>query len=341
MLSVAGSGKTTRIVNALDFAKRSLVITYTENNLKNLRAKIIEKFGHFPANITLLSYFTFLYSFCFRPFLWFETGAKGIRWSIPPQWTSRIKRDKMEYYFDSGRNLYHNRIAKLLEVADTLPLIKMRVEKYYDMLLIDEVQDFAGHDFNFLSSLAGAKVDMLFVGDFYQHTFDTSRDGNVNKTLYDKLDEYIVRLEKMGLTVDCQSLLKSYRCSPTLCTFISENLGIKMGSHRTDITQIHIVEKPADLKRLHKCPDTVKLFYKEHYKNHCYSRNWGDSKGEDHYGDVCVVLNKTTHKLYETGLLSDLNPQTRNKLYVACSRTRGSLYLVSETLYRKTLLCAS
>lgn len=35
--------------------------------------------------------------------------------------------------------------------------------------------------------------------------------------------------------------------------------------------------------------NVVKLFYEQHYS--CYSKNWGVSKGQDHYVDVCVVLN--------------------------------------------------
>ena len=39
-----------------------------------------------------------------------------------------------------------------------------------------------GRDFNFLEAIMEANINMLFVGDFYQHTFDTSRDGATNST---------------------------------------------------------------------------------------------------------------------------------------------------------------
>jgi len=333
ILAVAGSGKTTHIVNTLNTMSpgtRSLLITYTKNNLSNLRTKILRRFGYFPENISLYEYFTFLYSFCFKPFLLRNTSAKGINWEVPPSWTLRKKRTCKEYYFDN-----HNRIAKLLQVEDVLELVNQRVEKYYDNLFIDEIQDFGGHDFNLLRSITQSKVNVLFVGDFYQHTFDTSRDGNVNMNLYDDLVTYKRYLDKMGLVVDSDTLKKSHRCSPTVCRFISEGLGIEMDSHRDDETSLHVFDTKADAGRVLRCNETIKLFYKEHHKYGCYSRNWGDSKGADHYTDVCVVLNKETFQKFQKKQLRELKPQTRNKLYVACTRARNDLYLIPEALYKK------
>ncbi len=46
--AVAGSGKITRLITALDEARRFLLVTYTEANHDNLRAKAIERFGYLP-----------------------------------------------------------------------------------------------------------------------------------------------------------------------------------------------------------------------------------------------------------------------------------------------------
>lgn len=334
ILAVAGSGKTTHIVNSLSPSVRSIILTYTENNYQNLRDKIITKFGYLPENIKLYSYFTFLYGFCYKPFLWIDTKGKGINWETPPSWTLRINRTRKEYYFDKQGKLYHNRIAKLLEVNGVLGVINQRLVKYFDNLFIDEIQDFSGHDFNFLKSIAESNLDLLFVGDFYQHTFDTSRDGSVNKNLHSDLEIFINNFQQMGLVVDCDTLNKSYRCSSTVCTFISQDLGIKIDSHRKEGTKIHFIDSQAEADQILKCNRTIKLFYKEHYKYNCFSKNWGDSKGEDKYTDICVVLNKNTFEKYQKCQLKELKPQTRNKLYVACSRARNNIYFVSEALYK-------
>ena len=336
ILAVAGSGKTTYIVNSLSLEKRSLLITYTDNNYRNLKNKIIKRFGYFPENITLYRYFPFLYGFCYKPFLWMETRGRGINWE-KPSFDRRFNSNNKRYYFDSCNRVYHNRMAKYLDNCGVLEQINQRLEKYFDNLFVDEIQDFAGHDFNFIESIARSNLNLLFVGDFFQHTFDTSRDGNVNKNLYEDLQKFIIKLESMGLTVDRKTLQKSYRCSPTVCDFISKGLCIAVGSHRQEKTSIQFIDDQAEADKIFKCNKTIKLFYQKHYTYECFSRNWGDSKGEDQYTDVCVVLNKTTYEKYQKNKLNELKPQTRNKLYVACSRARNNLYIVPEDLIKKCL----
>lgn len=335
IFAVAGSGKTTHIVSGLDLERRFLLVTYTENNLLNLRRKIVEKFGFFPSNIILNSYFTFLHGFCYKPFLLMQMRTKGINFDPPPAWTQKLPRTKDAFYVDTGRRLYHNRIAKLLDTKEVMGDVTRRIEKYADVVCVDEVQDIAGQDFELLMAICRSEVNVTLVGDFHQHTFDTSRDGPTNRTLHDDYEKYKQRFEKAGLVVDTTSLVKSYRCSQTVCDFIREHLGIEIYSHSTVPTEAALLCGQDDADRLHACHETVKLFYQMHYKFGCKSQNWGGVKGADHYHDVCVVLNGTAYQAFKNGVLKRLPPQTRNKLYVACSRPRGHLYLMPPQLFEK------
>lgn len=335
IFAVAGSGKTTRIVASLDLERRFLLVTYTENNLWNLRRKIIERFGFFPSNIVLYSYFTFLHVFCYKPFLLMQMRTKGINFDTPPQWTQKLPRTSDTFYVDSYRRLYHNRIAKLLDIKRAVCDVVQRIEKYIDVVCIDEVQDIGGYDFELLMAICGSNVDVLLVGDFHQHTFVTSQDGPKNRSLYDDYGKYREHFEKAGLVVDQASLAKSYRCSQTVCDFIREHLGIEIYSQSDRTTDAGLLDQQSDADRLHACGETVKLFYQEHDKYGCYSQNWGNAKGADHYQDVCVVLNGTAYKAFKNGTLRVANPQTRNKLYVACSRPRGNLYLMPGQMFKK------
>lgn len=118
------------------------------------------------------------------------------------------------------------------------------------------------------------------------------------------------------------------------------DLNIRIGDNEsgkgTILSAIDIVLRGSRSKleamNIFKDNQVVKLFYQEHYKYNCFSRNWGDSKGENHYKDICVVLNKTTLKSYTA--LENLKPQTKNKLYVACSRANNCLYFVSDEFYK-------
>lgn len=331
IFAVAGSGKTTYILNQLTLDSRSLIITYTNNNIKNLKIGIIEKFGFFPDNITLLPYFTFLYSFCFKPFLSYKYKTKGINYN--PNFNRFIKQDNTRYYFDKNNRIYNNRISKFIEKESELTNVNTRLEKYFDNLFIDEIQDFGGNDFNFLKSITQTNINILLVGDFYQHTFDTSRDGSVNKSVHSEFDKYKKLFEKMKLDVDTACLDKSWRCSPTVCSFISENIGIEIKSHKENDTVVSLIKNKEKAIEIFNNNKIVKLFYQEHYKYKCFSRNWGDSKGENHYKDICVVVNKTTLDNFSD--LTKLKPQTKNKFYVACSRANNNLYFVSSEFYKE------
>ena len=170
ILAVAGSGKTTHITKQLSLSKRALLVTYTQNNYSNLKDMIIGKFGYYPSNIETFTYFGFLYSFCFKPFLHDKFRAKGITFD---KCKNRYAQGHARY-INQFRQLYSNRLAKLLINSESVAEhVTNRISKYFDQIYIDEIQDFGGHDFDFLQLIVDADVEVLFVGDFYQHTFDT------------------------------------------------------------------------------------------------------------------------------------------------------------------------
>lgn len=333
VFAVAGSGKTSLLVANLDEVKRFLIVTYTESNHANLRSKIIQRFGYFPTNITLYTYFKFLHGFCYRPFLRSKKNTKGVTFNPPPTFPRFALTDE-GYFITSNSWLYANRLAKLIEQSNLIDAVIARMEKYFDVFFVDEVQDFAGHDFNFLRAISVAKLKVIFVGDFFQHTFDTSRDGTVNASLHNDYNAYIAKFKTAKLKVDTQSLSKSYRCSKTVCDFIREKIGISIEAYDDRESVVTCEDDPKAVLALYKDPQAVKLFYREHHKYSCYSQNWGASKGVDHYQDVCVVLSLQNMEALRKGSFRDINTQTRNKLYVACSRAKGNLTFVPESLLK-------
>ncbi|RIQ74531.1 DNA helicase UvrD [Bordetella avium] len=333
IFAVAGSGKTTRLVTALDEVRRFLLVTYTEANYDNLRAKVIDRFGYLPPNIAIYTYFSFLHSFCYRPFLRSKKNTRGIIFKAPDRFpVYPLTNDRR--YISPGGWLYANRLAKFIEQSGLVGAVLARMEKYFDVFFVDEVQDFGGHDFNFLLAISEAQMDMNFVGDFYQHTFDTSRDGNVNSNLHENYNAYRKKFERARLKVDTDSLKCSRRCSKSVCDFITEKIGVNIQAHDERTSVVRFEDDPAAVATLYRDPGTVKLFYKEHQKYGCFSQNWSASKGMDRYEDVCVVLNPGNVKAWNAGSFRDINPETRNKLYVACSRARGNLTFVPESLLK-------
>lgn len=331
IFAVAGSGKTMLLTEHLTENSRALLLTHTRNNEANLRARLIQRFGFIPGGIRVMTWFEFLYGFCCRPLLQQHLQSRGLSFARPVPGTARTQH---LHFQDSSGRLYHRRLSLLLMYRNMMPDICARLAQYYDVLLVDEVQDFAGHDFNFLLGLCSAEISVLLAGDFYQHTFDTSRDGNTNSTLHDDITRYESRFLAAGIVPDRVTLSKTGRCSPSVCCFISERLGIRIDAHREDETQIELITCQSEAGRLHADEGIIKLFYQEHYRYGCHSLNWGASKGLDHFTDVCIVMSATHWALLTDRRLGELPPSTRNKLYVACSRARGRIWFVPERLLR-------
>ena len=329
VFAVAGSGKTTRVVEELGANRRCLVFTYTEENARTLHRKITLRYGGMPPTVRVMTYFTFLHTFCFRPIMGFKMRNRGLGFSDLPH-RDWFKQTDDRYYLDSSGRLYHSRLAKLLIERNLVGDVIERIGQFFDLVCVDEVQDFAGNDFNFLLKLAGAQLDLLLVGDFRQHTYDTSRDRGVNRSLHFDFKAYAKRFEEAGITVDTTSLSLSRRCSLAVCAFISERLGIPIGTTSDREARVIEVASQDEADTLWRRQDIVKLFYQEHAAYGCVSQNWGASKGEDHHDEVCVVLNSNTLKHHQGGKLASLPTATLNKLYVALSRSRGNVYLASH-----------
>ncbi len=331
IFAVAGSGKSTSIVDLIEEDSRALLITYTENNTKHLQNKIIAKLGYIPQGVRVYKYFTFLYSFCIRPLVGHEVQTKGINFEVPlPMRVQRTPKSEPEHYIDSNGRFYAGRIAKFLIQFEIVPDVIERIERFFDFVCIDEVQDFAANDFNLLCSLSNANVEMRLVGDFYQHTFDTSRDGNIRKSLHDKYHKYCSEFLKAGYSIDADTLSNSYRCSPTICSFVEDNLGISIQSHRDDSVEVKVVEDEDEIALIYSNDQIVKLFYQSSHQYYGYTDNWGNTKGLDDFGDVCVILNPKSFKALKNGELHALPATTKNKLYVACTRAKGSLHFVEQ-----------
>lgn len=329
VLAVAGSGKTTEIVNRVHNNDRTIIITYTDSNYENIKFKLIKKFGEIPSSIRIYTYFNFLYHFCFLPFKQ-NLYVKGIDYT--PINNRYLSSDNLNYYMNmKSRKMYHSRLAKFCG-EKLIAEVNNRLEKYFDNIYIDEVQDFSGHDFNFLLNIINNGCSCLIVGDFYQHTYDTSRDGSVNKNLYNDFDTYVNKFKNKvpNLIIDQTNFIKSKRCSREVCEFITNKLGIKIESYDNHFSVVQEINEKNQIDDIIKNDKVAKLFYQNSKKYNIKNvDNWGNSKGIT-YENVCVVLNPNSFELYRKDSLENLSPTTRNKLYVACSRPVGDLYIINE-----------
>lgn len=330
--AVAGSGKTTKIIESIDPQKRNLILTYTETNQNTIRAKLIDKFSYIPESTFIFGVFEFLYSFCLVPYL--GKRPKGINFDYETQ--GKIDNNSI----DTTGRIIQNQLSKslmrgeLIYKKNNIPFDNSyleRIDKFFDCIYVDECQDFASDDFDWLLSLSNLNAEVSLLGDFYQKTFSTSRRGNKGKGVHSNFDNWIKVISDSGFEIDLSSLSKSYRCPKIVCDFIIDNLAIEILSQREEklSAQITLIDSQNKIDSIMTDDNIMKLFYQKSYDYDCKSQNWGDSKGSE-YENVCVVLNPTTYKLFAADRLNELSSQTKSKFYVACTRTRGNLYFVKQ-----------
>lgn len=319
--AVAGAGKTTLIINSLNLIDRFAIITYTTANQESIRQSIIRKFGYLPSNIYVFGYFEFIYSFCYMP-IQNTFPNEGLSFENPSYWNRSL--------LTSDGRFYSNKLAQHI-MESKLSYIE-RINKYFDHLFIDEMQDFGSFDLDWMLSLSKTDISITLVGDFFQTTFLTSRKGNKNASIHSDYNRYKSEFIKVGFAFDETTLVTSRRCSRNICNFISERLLINIDSSRQDDdnTNVAFLSDKEQIAEVFNNDLIKKLFYDNHRTFKCNSDNWGASKGLT-FDDVCVVLNPKTAKLYKNNELKNLAPKTLSKFYVACTRARGNLYFVEQS----------
>lgn len=328
LFAVAGAGKTTHLVNELTLTDRVLLLTYTENNARNLEAAIVKKFKKLPDNIVVSTYFSFLLNFLIKPFC-LKSRRRISRLYYAKGEIPRYLKGEDRYITGGGEEVYHSRAFPFASEYIGLDKLRNRIELFFDKVFVDEVQDFAGYDFDFIEMIGTANIDVLLAGDFFQHTFDTSRDGGKNKCLHDDYSSYKKRFSRYYI-VDEQTLSCSYRCPKTICSFVSNKIGIPISaSGKMDSPPPVLIEDSSRIEAILQDEQIIKLFYRKSYEYRCNAFNWGACKGLT-FDKVCVVLNPSTFAKFAKDDLRSLAVSTRNKLYVACTRTSSLLYFVRE-----------
>lgn len=128
--------------------------------------------------------------------------------------------------------------------------------------------------------------------------------------------------------------MKSYRCPASVCNFVNKEIGIDIKHNEENAVSsiIKFVDEEKEIDLIIANDSIKKLFYQESYKYNCNGQNWGESKGGE-FADVCVILNPTTLTQYKKKQLSSL--KSKNKFYVACTRTKGNLYFIPQNLIQR------
>lgn len=360
ILAVAGAGKTYYVCNTINPEKRNLILAFTHENIRNIRAELIKRFSCIPELTYIQTFESFLHQHCILPFTpsirdhfqYYGPFGKGVSLVEPENLYqngsrnySYIKKENIGHYITRSGMLYCSRLAELALQTQLPPLnsrkrrltqkISARLDLLFDNIYIDEFQDFRLNNYKLVADLSKhlATSNILVVGDFYQHSVSARSNHGTPITKDTTLNDYINILQRLKFDIDTDSLMHSRRCPQEVCDFVSKKLNISIKSANINKGRIVICDY-WKAQGLLANDEILKLVWKDADKCDFRAMNWGYSKGST-FPSVCVILTKDTDAILDEGFDSHALPSsTRNKLYVALTRTKGDLYIIRNSIFK-------
>lgn len=349
VLATAGSGKTTSLVDEVlaDQGRRLLVLSYTQENVQEIRKRITGHLGLIPAHITIQGWFTFLLKEGVRPFqnyMYDGPRVDSMLFETPTdEWFKRIpKTNTKRYYFTSTGKIYRDRMTDFIVAVDKASVGKVvqRICQIYNAIYIDEIQDLTGWDLELLDMLMMSPVRMVLAGDVRQAILSTTNSTKNKRFQGFGLVEYFKARERKG---QCDIEMKSttYRCVQPVADFadglypeIAERT-TSLNTHTTHHDGVYVLRSADVPGYVARFNPQVLRYTKNQDGLGSEALNIGVAKGQT-FDRVLINLQGPGHTYLETGLLTKTERGKVKpafdipKLYVAVTRARFSVAFVHD-----------
>ena len=355
IIASAGAGKSQMLIEKAlsqsSDSRKVMLITYTKHNQKELLNKICNEVGVNPSHIIIKGWYSFLLEDMVRPYqrCIIESRISNINFNKkgdPHKKNARNIPGTAEKY-DGKYNPYHY-VTRSTNKVHTTYLSKLaarifketrgktvkRLSEIYSTILIDEVQDLTGWDFEVIAALSKeSNLSVSCVGDFRQTIYLTHKASKSPKTSREKVDKF----NKLGF--ETKEISISRRCVQEVCDFsdiVHASDGIYPKTHS------QVTEKPDKHLGVFAVPRNAIEDYIAIYKpvilrarkgiedNICKGNGaytFGDSKGLG-FDRVLIIPTDKQRKFFsgeENVFDKDKTDESKNKLYVAITRARYSL----------------
>ncbi|MGR9185817.1 UvrD-helicase domain-containing protein [Rhizobium leguminosarum] len=338
IIAAAGGGKTTRIVDEVlaDKSVRSAIITYTRNNVREIQSKFYQRGKTIPEHVEIIPWYTFLLREMARPYrnYKYEKRIDGIFWTETTVDRFAPKADVGRYYFGNSSTIYSNRLAEFVyecnAVADSA--IIRRLERRFERIYIDEIQDVAGYDLDIIELMLRSKLEVILVGDPRQSTFTTNNSNRHKGFRGPDIIKKFQRWEKEKLA-QLEHLVETHRCNQLIAdladSFYPDHK--KTQSRNKDLTGHDGVfairpDEVSDYCRRFD-PQVLRLSVTTACDG-LPAMNFGESKGME-FDRVLVFPHKKALKWLKTGNYEHVDG-VRPELYVGVSRARYSVTFVYD-----------
>lgn len=341
IVASAGSGKTRTLIeeSMASSDKRVLITTFTINNANELRRRFYDNVGYLPSHIDVENWFTLLLKHGARPYQGklLDERIAGIQLVNGKSAIGIRKSDIANYYFSPNRNVYTDKLAEFVLKCNDVNngAVIDRLSRIYSDIYIDEVQDLAGYDLDFLKLLIDSPINILLVGDPRQGTYATNKAQRNKQYRKSKIVNFFDD-PSIDIEPDYEKLKFNYRSTQEICD-VSNKLYPDLPQAISAVTypdtehQGFFMVHPADVQG-----------YLENYKPLQLRRNINTVLVDDRYRAMNYGKSKgleTDHVLiypmkpFLKWFIDDANmlkPTTKCQLYVALTRARKSVAIIYD-----------
>jgi DNA helicase-2/ATP-dependent DNA helicase PcrA len=217
IIAAAGGGKTTRLAaraRAHGLGKVA-VVTYTTNNVQEIRSKLFELHAALPIHAEIWSWYRFLLHEMARPYqrALLDRRIDGLHW-VEGRSAPYVARTKtIPFFLSNGAQIYSDKIARFIIECnkETNGAVIARLEDRFHTIFVDEIQDMAGYDLDLLELILRSKIDLVMVGDHRQATYSTNNAAKNGAYAGAKIITKFREWEKAGL-VTLSYARETHRC---------------------------------------------------------------------------------------------------------------------------------
>ena len=338
ILAPAGGRKTQIIIDmCADVAvpRKRAVITFTTSAQKTLIDRLLASDARSQMP-TVMGWYTFLLDHIVRPYapsVRKLQGArvKGLAWV---EGTLPNKLPGIHYYLNGAGDAYSERLGLL--ASKTLEAVGEsvidRLERIFDEIYIDEVQDLRGNDLDVLDALIRSKIRVVLVGDVRQRLLSTSKSSRRHGEYGGLgLNNWFREMAEKEL-LNLQTIEETWRCCPEVIQFADQmftsgrflptksKVAVPDGMHHG----VWLLEEPY-------IDEYVRRFHPACYRDSVRTKlvgtdsatNFGLCKGatEDHV----LIFPTGPMKKFWKDRTNNLAEKSRMNAYVAITRARWSV----------------
>jgi hypothetical protein len=284
-----------------------------------------------------MGWFTFLLREFARPFIPFKFPGERIRGfnfdGRPHRMASGLRR-----FLDSDGAVFACELARLSHelVGASDGALLRRLERIYDEILIDEVQDLSSHDWEIVEVLLRSSLEVRMVGDIRQSVLSTNARSRKNKQYaYAEAINWFREREACGL-LEITENATTWRCRPEIAAFSDTIFNSGWTFPTTKSMNETVTGHDGVFLLRHEYVDE----YVTRYRPQCLRDSANSGKAFDLYFMNFRLAKGTTHErvliVPTSGIITFvqsgtyLDPVPAAKFYVAVTRAAQSVAIVVD-----------